>query len=116
MQLDFGENKVESMPWAEVFQERIAQIKRNTDAFSAASVQALVEQKLTFNKLCGDLEDGITSDLDVTSNVNLIADFMKVELKIRDTESFLEVLRREKVLTIWVLAFAVSIRRQNRTF
>ena len=85
---------------AEVFQERIAQIKRNTDAFSAASVQALVEQKLTFNKLCGDLEDGITSDLDVTSNVNLISDFMKVELKIRDTESFLEVLRREKVLTI----------------
>ncbi len=85
---------------AEIFQERISTIKKNTDAFNAASVQELAAHKVAFKKLYEDFESGIDNDFDVTSNVNSIADFMKVDLKIRDTESFLDILKREKVLVI----------------
>jgi hypothetical protein len=85
---------------AEIFQERIATIKKNTDAFNAASVQELAAQKVAFKKLYESFESGIDSDLDVTGSVNSIADFMHIDLKIRDTESFLETLKREKVLVI----------------
>ncbi len=85
---------------AEIFQERIATIKKNTDAFNASSVQELAAQKVAFKKLYEDFESGIDNDFDVTSNVSSIADFMKIDLKIRDTESFLDTLKREKVLVI----------------
>ena len=39
-------------------------------------------------------------DLDVTGSVNSIADFMHIDLKIRDTESFLDTLKRENILVI----------------
>jgi hypothetical protein len=84
----------------EIFQERIATIKKNTDAFNAASVQELAAQKVAFKKLYESFESGIDSDLDVTGNVNSIADFMHIDLKIRDTESFLDTLKREKILVI----------------
>lgn len=85
---------------AEIFQERIATIKKNTDAFNAASVQELANQKVAFKKLYEDLEAGIDNDVDVTGNVNSIADFMHIDLKIRDTESFLDTLKRENILVI----------------
>ncbi|MEY8252912.1 MAG: hypothetical protein RPR91_11055 [Colwellia sp.] len=85
---------------AEIFQERIATIKKNTDAFNASSVQELAAQKVAFKKLYEDFESGIDNDFDITNNVNSIADFMKIDLKILDTESFLDTLTREKVLVI----------------
>lgn len=85
---------------AEIFQERIATIKKNTDAFNAASVQELASQKVAFKKLYEDFESGVDNDFDITGNVSAIADFMKLDLKIRDTESFLDTLMREKVLVI----------------
>ncbi len=85
---------------SEIFQERIATIKKNTDVFNAVSVQELAAQKVAFKKLYEDFESGIDSDFDVTNNVSSIADFMKIDLKIRDTESFLDTLKREKVLVI----------------
>lgn len=84
----------------EIFQHRIATIKKNTDVFSAVSIQELATQKLAFRKLYADLQAGIDNDVDVTRKVNSIADFMKIEVDIRDSETFLEVLKREKVLVI----------------
>jgi len=85
---------------SEIFQERIATIKKNTDAFNAASVQELAAQKIAFKKLYENFESGIDSDVDVTGNVNAIADFMHIDLEIRDTESFLDTLKRENILVI----------------
>ncbi|MFT6449257.1 MAG: hypothetical protein ACJAW8_001618 [Oleispira sp.] len=85
---------------AEIFQERIATIKKNTDAFNAASVQELAAQKVAFKKLYESFESGIDKDIDVTGSVNSIADFMHIDLEIRDTESFLDTLKREKILVI----------------
>lgn len=85
---------------AEIFQERIATIKKNTDVFNAASVQKLAVQKVAFKKLYENYETGIDSDVDVTGNVNSIADFMHIDLKIRDTESFLDNPKLEKILVI----------------
>jgi hypothetical protein len=85
---------------AEIFKERIATIKKNTDAFNAASVQELAAQKVAFKKIYEDFESGIDNDFDVTGKVNSIADFMHIDLKIRDTESFLDTLKRENILVI----------------
>lgn len=85
---------------AEIFKERIDTIKKNTDAFNAASIQELAAQKVAFKKIHEDFESGIDNKFDVTGNVNSIADFMHIELKIRDTESFLETLQRENILVI----------------
>lgn len=85
---------------AEIFKERIEQIKKNTDAFNAASVEILAKQKLAFNKLYQDFESGINNDFDVVNDVNKIADFMNIDVKVKDTESFLDMLQREKLLVI----------------
>ncbi len=85
---------------AEVFDFRIEQIKRNTDAFESASIQSLAEQKLQFRQLNENLVKGIASNQDVNSNVYDLASFFKVELDIKNNDDFLAMLETSKVVTI----------------
>lgn len=85
---------------SEIFQERISTIKSNTDSFSAASISELANQKMAFRTLFDHLESGIDDGLNVVENVNSIADFFHIDIQIRDTETFINILRTNKTLVI----------------
>lgn len=85
---------------SEIFQERISTIKNNTDSFNTASISELANQKMAFRTLFDHLESGIDDGLNVVENVTSIADFFHIDIQIRDTESFIGLLKNNEALTI----------------
>lgn len=85
---------------SEIFQERVATIKANTDSFNSTSIRELARQKVAFSKLSEQLESGIDNGVNVVGDVNSIADFFHVDIKFRDTDSFVELLKKNKTLVI----------------
>lgn len=84
----------------EVFEMRIQQIKDNTDAFEQASIAKLARDKLQFRSLTEHLSRAIDDDSNVNSDVEAIADFMKVDLKIRSSDDFMALLENNNTLEI----------------
>lgn len=84
----------------EIFDMRIQQIKENTDAFEAASIEKLAKDRLQFQAFSEQLNNDILSGKDPNSSVTNIADFMKVDLKIKSTEDFMQLLANNKTLEI----------------
>ncbi|WP_306695435.1 DNA repair protein [bacterium 19MO03SA05] len=84
----------------EVFEMRIQQIKDNTDAFEQASIAKLARDKLQFRSLTEHLSRTINDDSNVNSDVEAIADFMKIDLKIRSNDDFMALLENNNTLEI----------------
>jgi len=78
----------------EVFDVRIQQIKENTDAFEAATIQKLAKDKLQFRSLTEKMSKAIDSKSNVNDSVYDMADFMKVDLKIKSTDDFMDLLKQ----------------------
>jgi hypothetical protein len=84
----------------EVFEMRIQQIKENTDAFEHASIEALAKHKLQFRILAERLTKSIDGDKNVNADVEGVAEFMKVDLKIKSTDDFWALLENNNTLHI----------------
>lgn len=84
----------------EVFEMRIQQIKANTDAFEQASIEKLAKDKLQFRILTERLAKSIEGDENVNADVEDIAEFMKVDLKIKSNDDFLALLENSNTLQI----------------
>lgn len=84
----------------EIFKLRVENIKKNTDMFEKASLEKLAKQKLHFKKIAEEIQNAVDKNLDVNSTVYDIADFMKVELKVKSTEDFLYLLTTNQKLEI----------------
>jgi len=84
----------------EIFEMRVQQIKENTDAFETASLQKLAEDKLRFKALSDSLSQSIQDKKDPNDAVLKIADFLKVELSVKSTDDFLNMLKTQDSLEI----------------
>jgi len=78
----------------EVFDLRIQQIKENTDAFEAASIEKLAKDKLKFRSITENMSKAIESKSNVNDSVYDMADFMKIDLKIKSTDDFMALLKQ----------------------
>lgn len=84
----------------EIFELRIEAIKKNTDIFEKASLEALAKQKLQFRKIADDMSNAIDNNLPVNDTVHQMADFMKIDLKVKSTDDFLHLLSTNEKLAI----------------
>jgi hypothetical protein len=78
----------------EVFDIRIQQVKENTDAFEAASIEKLAKDKLKFRSITEKMSDAIYSKSNVNETVYDMADFMEIDLKIKSTDDFMDLLKQ----------------------
>ncbi|MCT8988497.1 hypothetical protein [Shewanella phaeophyticola] len=85
----------------EIFDIRIRQIKENTDAFEAAALQTLTQQKLQFRRMAERMSLAIDSDKNVNASVYAMADFMKVDLEINTTDDFIALLVAQDSLEVY---------------
>lgn len=84
----------------EIFELRIEAIKKNTDIFEKASLETLAKQKLQFRKIADDMGQAIDNNLPVNDTVYQMADFMKIDLKVKSTDDFLELLKTNEKIVI----------------
>jgi len=99
---DLFSNKIEQRTnrVKEVFKLRIEQIKENTDAFEATSIKQLAENRLKQRKLSETIDEAIKTGKNVNQSVYDMADFMKIELKVKSTDDFLSLLEQQNSLVI----------------
>lgn len=79
---------------SEVFDMRIQQIKENTDAFETASIEKLAQDRLKFRSITENMEKAIDNKSNVNSSVYDMADLMKIDLKIKSTNDFMDLLKQ----------------------
>lgn len=84
----------------EVFDERIAQIKENTDIFETVALEKLTEDKLRFRANIEKMSSSIANNKEVNQSVVDIADFMKIELKSKTSGDFMKLLESDGALMI----------------
>ena len=84
----------------EIFELRVRAIKENTDIFEKASIEILAKQKLQFKKIVSEMNTAIAQNLNINTSVGNIADFMGIELNVKSTNQFLDLLETNKQLTI----------------
>lgn len=84
----------------EIFSHRIEQIKLNTDAFNAESIQKLAEDRLRLKAINERINAAIKDDADVNPSVYALADHFRIKLDIRDTNEFLNLLKSSDTLVI----------------
>jgi hypothetical protein len=84
----------------EIFQLRIENIKNNTDIFEKNALEVLAKQKLQFIKIIDNLNTSIDNNMDANRSVYQVADFMKIDLKIKTTNDFITMLIQNKELKI----------------
>ena len=73
----------------DIFELRIEAIKKNSDIFEKASLEALAKQKLQFRKIADNTSHAIDNNLPVNETVYQMADFMNIDLKVKSTDDFL---------------------------
>jgi len=76
----------------EVFDLRIQQIKENTDAFETAALEKLAKDKLKFRSITEQISNAIDNKKNVNDSVHELANFMKIDLKIKSTDDFIDLL------------------------
>lgn len=84
----------------EIFTLRIENIKNNTDIFEKTSIAVLAKQKLQFKKVIENMNHAIDNNLNVNDSVYQVADFMQIELQVKTTDDFVQMLIANKTLTI----------------
>lgn len=78
----------------EIFEMRIQQVKENTDAFETAAIEKLARDKLQFRGITEQMSKAIDNKKDVNKSVYNMADFMKIDLKIKSTDDFMDLLEK----------------------
>jgi len=101
-QVDLFSLKIEkrSARVKEVFALRIENIKNNTDIFEKSSLEVLSKQKLQFKKITESLNEAIEKNLDLNDSIYQMADFMQIDLNIKTTDDFMDMLIKNKQLAI----------------
>ncbi|MEA2019707.1 MAG: DNA repair protein [Campylobacterota bacterium] len=84
----------------EVFALRIENIKNNTDIFEKESLEVLAKQKLQFKKIMDNMNHAIDNNLNVNDSVYEMASFMQIDLKVKSTDDFMQMLIQNKRLNI----------------
>jgi hypothetical protein len=84
----------------DVFDMRIQQVKENTEAFEGASIEKLAKDRLQFRAMSESLSHAISSEQNANNSVYDIADFFKIDLKIKSTNDFLSMLDSKDQLVI----------------
>ncbi|MDK2063112.1 hypothetical protein PT520_11355 [Aliarcobacter butzleri] len=84
----------------EIFELRIETIKKNTDIFEKTSIEILAKQKLQFKNIINNMNIAIERNQDINSSVYEIANFMKIDLKVKSTDEFLNLISNSKNLII----------------
>jgi hypothetical protein len=84
----------------DIFEMRIQQVKENTEAFESASIEKLAKDRLQFRAMSENLSHAISSDKNANNSVYNIADFLKVDLKIKSTDDFLSMLDSKEQLVV----------------
>lgn len=84
----------------EIFNIRVKTIKENTDAFEKAALEHLAKKRLQFHKIANGLQSAVLDGSDVNSFVYGLADFMGIELSIKSTNEFYELLSQNESLSI----------------
>ncbi|WP_028109581.1 hypothetical protein [Ferrimonas futtsuensis] len=85
---------------AEIFEHRVAQIKLNTDAFEKAAVTKLAQDKLAFMTISEQMQGLIDADEDVNPAVETLANTFNIELSVKDTDEFLNLLESSDALVV----------------
>lgn len=84
----------------EVFDLRIAQIKENTDAFEATALEKLAQDRLQFRSIAERIDKDIAENKDVNASIYMMSDFLKIDLQIKSTDSFLKMLATNDRLVV----------------
>ena len=86
----------------EVFEYRVQQIKQNVDVFDHNATQAFIQQRAAFDGMRKQISEAVDNNRPVHELSTNLADFMGVgeKIKIRDTDSFAELLASNRQLTI----------------
>lgn len=84
----------------EIFELRIETIKQNTDIFEKTSIETLAKQKLQFKNIIGNMNIAIDNNQNINQSVYEIANFMEIDLKVKSTDEFLNLLSNSKELKI----------------
>ena len=86
----------------EVFEYRVRQIKQNVDVFDRNATEAFIQQRAAFDGMRKQISDAIDANKPLHELSTNLADFMGVgeKIKIRDTDSFAELLASNRQLTI----------------
>ncbi|WP_143441056.1 DNA repair protein [Idiomarina sp. MD25a] len=101
-QLDLFSTKLErrTQRVKEVFDLRVRQIKENTDAFETTSLEQIAKQRLAQRKLAQDMSDAIEQGSDLNRPVLNMADWLKIDLKVRTTDDFIKLLESDAPLAV----------------
>jgi hypothetical protein len=84
----------------EIFALRIENIKNNTDIFKKESIEILAKQKIQFQMISERLSSGIDSNENVNNSIYEMADFMSIDLQVKTTDDFMQMLVKNKNLKI----------------
>ncbi|WP_370260334.1 hypothetical protein [Idiomarina sp.] len=101
-QLDLFSTKLEKRTQRvkEVFDLRVRQIKENTDAFETTSLEQIAKQRLAQRKLTHDMGDAIEQGNDLNRPVLNMADWLKIDLKVRTSDDFIKLLESDAPLAV----------------
>lgn len=93
-----GEKRLERVK--EIFELRIETIKQNTDIFEKTSIEILAKQKLQFKNIMANMNTAIDNNQNINQSVYELADFMKIDLKVKSTDEFLNLLSNNRELNV----------------
>lgn len=84
----------------EVFDYRVDQIKKNTDMFDTEAAKTLASDKLRFRTISEQLVTSIKEEKNVNQSVYDLAEHFKIDLNIRSTDQFLNMLKNTDAVII----------------
>jgi len=84
----------------EIFTLRVENIKKNTDIFEHEALEALAKQKLQFSNILETMNKNIDAGKSVNDSVYDLANFMDIDLQVKNTDDFISMLQNNKSITI----------------
>lgn len=95
-----SKKEIQTQKVQEIFDMRIAQIKDNTDAFETASIARIAEDRLQFRAIAEQIDKDIAENKNVNSSVYRMAEFLKIDLKIKKVDDFMDMLESNSKIVI----------------
>jgi hypothetical protein len=95
-----SKKEIQTQKAQEIFDMRIAQIKENTDAFETASIARIAEDRLQFRAIAEQIDKDIAENKNVNSSVYRMAEFLKIDLKIKKVDDFMDMLESNSKIVI----------------
>ncbi len=84
----------------EIFESRIEQLKKNTDAYETTAIEHMAKQKIQFTAITERMTQAIKNNEPVSDSVLDVADFMQIDLKVRAMDDFMALLSKEEPLVV----------------